>query len=377
MPGTTPTDANDQKSAADSPGLLPAATKPAPKKSWMRFLGSRSAIKRIGIYLIVIVVSATAAIWYCTAMPGTSHSGPLPPSTQIQSELAARLQAHVATLAGKLGARSTFNFREGAVAAKYLRDELLAMGYAAVNETFVERGSRVPNLEVILDGTDDSLPCLVIGAHYDSFQGTPGADDNASGVAALLELARALKAPAAAQPLRSVRFVCFVNEEPPSFQTPDMGSWVYAKDLKARNIAVHAMVSIESIGYYRTEPGTQQYPLKILSRFYPSTGDFIAFVGDLSSRPLVRRSISSFRSAVAFPSEGVALPANIPGVGWSDHWSFWQEGWPAIMVTGTAPFRNPNYHQATDTPDTLDYDRMSRVVTGLESVVRTLADERP
>jgi Zn-dependent M28 family amino/carboxypeptidase len=353
-----------------------AASKKAKKKGLMRFVVTRGALKRIGVVVVLAVMMVAGAAWYTASMPGESYRGGLPTATAEQQQLAERLRGHVTALAGTVGGRSTYNPRTGAAAAKYLRDHLLESGYGVVNETFVERGSRVPNLEVVLHGSDPSLPCIVVGAHYDTFQGTPGADDNASGCAAVLELARSMMFDAKIKgPMheRSIRFVLFVNEEPPAFQTENMGSWVYAKDLKARGVEVHAMLSIEAIGYYSDTPGSQQYPLKVLERLYPATGDFIGFIGNLDSRWLVRSSIGAFRERAKFPSEGASLPAGIAGVGWSDHWAFWQEGWPAIMVTGTATFRNPNYHTTGDRPETLDYDRMSRVVEGLGAVVHELA----
>ena len=206
-------------------------------------------------------------------------------------------------------------------------------------------------------------------AHYDSVPDCPGADDNASGVAVLLALARAVDDRAAP---RTIRFVAFVNEEPPHFWNESMGSLHYAKACKDRGDDIVAMLSLESLGYYRDEPGSQKYP-PIVSWFYPSRGDFVGFVGDLSSRWLVHESIRTFRGAASFPSEGAALPSFVAGVGWSDHWSFWQVGYPGVMVTDTAPFRNPHYHTAGDTPDTLDYDRLARVTAGLVTVVAKLA----
>ena len=340
------------------------------KRRWTRHLVTRRALIRIAILLGAIVVLVLGLTWYGASMPGQSFRGPLPAMTPEQRVLAVALEGHVRVLAGELGGRSLFFPAKQAASAKYLRDRLLAFGYAQVNETFAERGGRTPNLEVVLSGTSPELPCVVIGAHYDSFQGTPGADDNASGCAGVLEIARSM---ASAPQARTVRFVLFINEEPPTFQTSNMGSLVYAKDLQTRGIKVYAMLSVESIGYYRTEAGSQRYPLPGLGEIYPDTGDFIGFVGDLSSRWLVRRAISAFRQRTQFPSEGAALPSQLEGVGWSDHWAFWQTGVPAIMVTCTAPFRNPNYHQDTDTPETLDYERMSRVVQGLTEVVRDLA----
>ena len=369
----------------------PAITKPtnpttptpptAPPQSparWRFRLVTKSALKRIAVAALVLIACAGAALWYCTAMPGTSFRGTLPASTPAQQLLAARLETHVRYLAGEVGARSTYYPRKGGLAARYIREQLLAAGYTAVNETFVERGARVPNLEVVLAGADPTLPCVVIGAHYDSYQGSPGADDNASGTAAVIELAHQLKAMAALHPTgafaeRTIRLVLFVNEEPPAFQTADMGSWVYAKDLKARGVAVSAMVSLESIGYYRTEPGSQKYPVPGLNLLYPNEGDFVAIVGNLQSRALVRECVGAFRAAAKFPCEGASLPNSVPGVGWSDHWAFWQEGHSAVMVTGTAPFRNPHYHTSTDLPDTLDYDRLARVTEAMAAVAGQLA----
>jgi hypothetical protein len=163
-----------------------------------------------------------------------------------------------------------------------------------------------------------------------------------------------------------------VNEEPPHFQSTDMGSVRYARRCRERGENVVAMLSLETIGYFSEREGSQKYPFP-LSYFYPSQGNFIGFVGNRASRQLVRDVVGSFRTHARFPSEGAVLPAALPGVGWSDHWAFWQSGYPAVMVTDTAPFRNPNYHEASDLPDTLDYDRFARVVAGLEKVIAELS----
>jgi Zn-dependent M28 family amino/carboxypeptidase len=173
-------------------------------------------------------------------------------------------------------------------------------------------------------------------------------------------------------PARTIRFVAFANEEPPWFKSDTMGSLVYAKSLRKKNEKVVAAISIESIGTYLDQPGSQHYPAG-LGLFYPKTGNFISFVGNLSSRGLVRQTVQSFRSNAAFPSEGAAAPAFLHGVDWSDHWSFWQQGYPAIMITDTAVFRNKNYHLPGDQADTLDYERMARVVDGLSYVVGSIS----
>ena len=207
---------------------------------------------------------------------------------------------------------------------------------------------------------------VIIGAHYDSREGTPGADDNASGTAAVLALARRY---AKEHPARTVRFLLFPNEE--YFRQDAMGSVVYARLCRSRNEDVVAMVSVETIGYFSDAAGSQQYPFPV-NLLYPDRGSFIGFVGNLASRELVREALGAFRKGAGIGSEGVAAPESVEGVDWSDHWSFWREGYPGIMITDTAPFRNPNYHRATDVPDTLDYHRMARVVSGLARVVREL-----
>jgi Zn-dependent M28 family amino/carboxypeptidase len=225
---------------------------------------------------------------------------------------------------------------------------------------------------VELRGSAKPEEIVVIGAHYDSVYGSPGANDNASGVAALVALARAARGKGFA---RTVRFVAFVNEEPPYFQRGAMGSQHYAKEAKRRGEKVVAMMSLETIGCYSDAAGSQSYPAPF-SFFYPTTGNFIGFVGNLGSRRLVRQAIGAFRETTQFPSEGVAAPSFIPGISWSDQWSFWEEGYDGIMVTDTALFRYAEYHTARDRPGILDYERLARVVAGLERVLDTMAGAR-
>ena len=299
-------------------------------------------------------------------MPGQSYSGQLPPPTKTELDLARELRRHVDALASDIGERNAEHPEALEGAAVYISRELADLGYQPERHEYEAYGRTFANVEAALEGGDE---IVIIGAHYDSERGTPGADDNASGVAAMLALARFMKG---RSPVRTVRFVAFANEEQPHFQTLAMGSWRYAQRSRARGEDVVAMLSLESMGYYSDEPGSQHYPPP-LSLVYPSEGNFIGFVGNVRSRKLTRRAVASFRGAVRFPSEGAALPEAVPGVGWSDHWAFWQEGYPAIMVTDTAPFRNPHYHRASDTSETLDYKRLARVVIGLEAVIDDLA----
>ena len=209
---------------------------------------------------------------------------------------------------------------------------------------------------------------VVVGAHYDSVYDSPGADDNARGVAGLLALARQFSGRESAA---TIRFVAFANEEPPHFQTPDMGSFAYARRCHERGERIEAMLCLEALGYFDPSPDSQLYP-PLLSLLYPNTGDFIGFAGNLASRKLVRRCVKAFRRHARIGAQAAALPELVPQIGWSDQWSFWQFGWPAIMVTDTALFRNPNYHTPRDAPDTLDYERMTHVGEGLVEVVGEL-----
>lgn len=210
---------------------------------------------------------------------------------------------------------------------------------------------------------------VVIGAHYDTVPGSPGADDNATGVAALLAIARCF---VHEQPAHTVRFVAFANEEPPFFATEQMGSWLYAKRSRDRGERIVAMLSFDALGFFSNAPGSQQYPA-MLESIFPSTGNFVAFASNLESRALLEHCLDVFRSHATIPSEGGAFPEEVPGVSWSDQWSFWRHGYDAVMVTDTALYRNPHYHTRTDLPDTLDYEALARTTEGLVEVIRALA----
>jgi hypothetical protein len=327
----------------------------------------------VGVWLALAVPLAAAAlfVWYMVAVPGRSWSGPLPALNEGDRLLAERLRAHVRAIASK--PRHVWAPAELEAAAIYVEDELRAAGHAVQREEFTARGVAVRNVVAELRGARAPDELVVVGAHYDSVAGAPGANDNGSGVAAVLELARAARAWASA---RSWRFVLFVNEEPPFFRTAAMGSDVHARGARLRGERIVAMYSLETIGYYTDAPGSQRYPLP-LGAFYPDRGDFLAFVANLGSRALLHRTIGAFRAAAQFPSEGVAAPAWIAGVDWSDQWAFWRAGYPAVMITDTAPFRYPYYHTREDTPDKVDYERLARVVRGLERTLRALDAAAP
>lgn len=281
------------------------------------------------------------------------------------------LERHIASLAGEIGERNVWAFAQLQRAAVYIEEQLRASGYAPVRQTFDVSRLPVCNIEATLQGTSRPAEIIVIGAHYDTVGGSPGANDNATGVAAMLALARRF---AASPRARTVKFVAFVNEEPPFFQTDQMGSLVYARAARSRGARIAGMLSLETMGYYSEAPGSQHYPVPGMSERYPDVGNFIGFVSNEASHSLLTRVARAFAESTPFPLQAVAMPADLPGAGWSDHWSFWQTGYPALMVTDTAPWRYPWYHTADDTPDKIDFAAFAEVVRGLESVIDNLAE---
>jgi Zn-dependent M28 family amino/carboxypeptidase len=288
-----------------------------------------------------------------------------------RDRLADRLESHVRMLADEIGERNIFCAGALADAAAYIEQQWCDMGYEVVPQSYKVEGVCCSNLEVTRCGTRRPAEILLIGAHYDSVFGSPGANDNGSGAAALLEIARHI---ARVDVDRTVRFVAFVNEEPPFFLRGQMGSQIYANAARERGDDIQFMVSLETIGYYSERPGSQRYP-PLFRRFYPDKGNFIAFVSNLRSRRVLRRFAATFRRHSQFPAESMATFAWIPGVAWSDHFSFWRRGYRALMITDTAPYRYPHYHAPTDEADKLDYPAMAAVVEGLTRTIVSMAGE--
>ncbi len=328
----------------------------------------------LGALGLLLVALPVAGVLWMTAVPSHSHAGPLPPLAPDQLELAARLQTHVRAVASR--PHNLGHPEELERAALHIEAALEGMGYAVHRQPFSAAGQEVRNIEAVVEPAADAAGArtLVVGAHYDSCFDAPGGNDNGTGVAGVLELARLLADLQGRASLR-IRFALFVNEEPPFFKTELMGSLVYARRLKASGEPVLGMLSLETIGFYSDQEGSQRYPWP-LDLLYPGRGDFVAFVGLVSSRAFVRRAVAAFRALVPFPSEGGTAPGLIPGIDWSDHWSFERVGIPALMVTDTALFRYPHYHTPADTPDKVDYERLARVVSGLERVIRDWAQDR-
>jgi Zn-dependent M28 family amino/carboxypeptidase len=290
----------------------------------------------------------------------------------VRAELESRLRRHVETLAGGIGERHVGRPKALHAAEAYIAGELAAIGYSVARQAYLAQGVESSNLEVTVPGGARASEIVLAGAHYDTVPGSPGADDNASGVAGLIEIARALQDE---RPARTVKLVAFVNEEPPFFYFGEMGSRVYARAARKRGDDIRVMLSLEMLGCYSDAAGSQAYP-PFLGYFYPEAGNFIAFVSNLRSRRALREVVSAFKGASDFPAEKLASPGIVPGVSWSDQLSFWREGYPGVMVTDTAFYRYRHYHSATDTPDRIDYVRMAKVVEGLVTAVEVLAGDR-
>ena len=279
------------------------------------------------------------------------------------------LRRHVYTLAADIGERNVFQPQALRAAEDYIAQVWRRQGYDVVRHSYVVRGLECANLEITRPGGFGSEEIILIGAHYDSVRGSPGANDNGSGVAALLELSRLF---ANITPGITIRFVAFVNEEPPFFIWGNTGSAVYAKAARQRGDRIRFMVSLETIGYYSDARASQRYP-PLFKLVYPDRGNFIAFVSNLRSRTVMRKAARAFRAGSAFPIQCAATFSWVPGVAWSDHLSFWRRGYRAFMATDTAFYRYRYYHSAQDTAEKLCYEPFARCSNGLYRCFSTLA----
>jgi Zn-dependent M28 family amino/carboxypeptidase len=292
-----------------------------------------------------------------------------------QSVLIDNLRRHVDRLAGLIGPRHV-GLPQALAAATLVERELCAAGYAVERQVYRAGGQEVSNLIAELPGARQADDIVILGAHYDTVPTTPGADDNASAIAVLLEVARLMRS---RKCKRTVRFVAFACEEAPHFHIGEMGSQMYAKSCRSRGDRVVGMLCLEMVGFYSSAPNSQQIPSAIpnfLRRVFPPRGDFLAAVGNLRSWKLLWKFRRGFRRAGRFPLFSIVLPEAIPDIRRSDNSSFWDQGYQALMLTDTSYLRNPHYHLATDTPDTLDYERMAAVVAGVVEGVAEVARGR-
>jgi peptidase M28-like protein len=270
-----------------------------------------------------------------------------------------RLRHDVERLSVELAPRDAAHGANLDHAADWIAEELRRAGLEVELQAYEARGTTYKNVVGFRRGLDAQEPVRVIGAHYDARESSPGADDNASGVALLLEIARTLQAE---KPRRSQYYVAFSTGEPPFLGTPDMGSRRFVEKLIERRVAVDIMVALDAVGYYDRRPGSQRFPWPGLGLLYPRAGDFVAVVGDTKAGPSIRQLKLALLAACELPVESIRAPVSLAWIEGSDERSFREAGLPSVLVTDTASLRNPHHHTPSDTADTLDYDRMVELV---------------
>ena len=317
------------------------------------------------LWILLVIVALLVLAWFWLTQPLLSRPQP----NGVRTVDPARLEAHVRKLSIEFSPRDIGHLENLDRAAVYIAGELTQAGGSVSEQGYRVEGISYRN--IIAQFGPDTAERIVVGAHYDVFEALPGADDNASGVAGLIELARLLGKQA---PALRVELVAFSTEEPPYFGTTGMGSSVHAVLLGKENVKVRAMLSLEMIGYFSDANGSQHFPIGILSALYPSTGNFISVVGRVSDAMLVRRVKSAMSGAAPLPVHSINAPSLIPGVDFSDQRNYWHAGYNAVMITDTAFYRNRNYHTAQDTAEKLDYKRMAMVVEGVYAAVNALAN---
>ena len=280
----------------------------------------------------------------------------------------ADLYATVKTLSEITPARNYRNPESLNKTAHYIKNAFEEYGYSTRKQSYKVEGNEYKNI-IVTAGPKDA-PTLVVGAHYDVCGDQPGADDNASGIAGLLEIARLIQEYKPELKYR-IEMVAYTLEEPPFFRSKLMGSYIHAKSLYDSNRQVIGMIGLEMIGYFTDEENSQDYPTSLMKLFYPSKGNFIALVGRFADGALINM-IRGHMEKSAVKVSTLKAPSFIAGIDFSDHLNYWDFGYSAVMVTDTAFYRNPNYHQANDTVEKLDFDKMKEVVKGLYLAIENL-----
>lgn len=277
-----------------------------------------------------------------------------------------RIRHDVATLANTPQPRNSYHMESLNMAASYIKEEFSKVSERVTEQTYQVGANTFKNIICSFGPLNGER--IVIGAHYDVCDDQQGADDNASGVAGLLELARLFDS--LQTPLQyRVDLVAYSLEEPPYFRSESMGSHIHAKSLKDSNVVVKAMLCLEMIGYFSDKKGSQDYPVGLLHLFYPNKGNFIAVVGKLGKGQLSRTVKKGIKASSGIEAVSINAPSSLPGIDFSDHLNYWNFNYPAVMITNTAFYRNKNYHQVTDTPNTLDYQKMAEVIKGVYGAV--------
>ena len=338
------------------------------RQSTLLFISSIAGL--IVIFLLIF------AFWW-SLMPSSITADTSEPLSEQQQMSAAQIQTDVEYLANTIGERNMHSSGTMESTVDFLRERFESIGYSVEDHQYTLRrgmyaGRSATNLVAEIPGSDVHEGIIVIGAHYDTVAGSPGANDNASGIAVLLAAAGKMFG---YTPRQTIRFVAFANEEPPFFQTSDMGSYAYAERSSQRDENITAMIALDGLGYYDNSPGSQSYPLPGLGFAYSDRADFIGLVTRVSDLSFLRNISTGFEEAGVIPTESAALPGFLPGVNWSDHWSFWKHDYPGMLITDTLLFRDPHYHTPSDTPERLNYDNMALITTALVASIKKMDSE--
>jgi len=324
-------------------------------------------IRRIAAYILCMLLVPVAIFWIVLTQPSCTAK-----EVSLMKVEPTRLEQHVRTLSETCYPRDYTHRDNLDACADYILEHFGKAGARTLDDVF--KVGPVPYRNIIGRFGPAEGPRVIVGAHYDACGPTPGADDNASGVAGLIELAYLLGRAELQSP---VEVAAFALEEPPFFFSDDMGSARYVEELKEKKVDVSAMLCLEMIGFFSDDEGSQSFPFALLRLFYPSRANFISVIGCMNQRSLVQSVKKSMSGATPLPVHSFCGPRFIPGVDFSDHINFWDEGYPAVMITDTAFHRNPAYHGAGDVAEELDYERMAMVVLGVFEAVRDLAENKP
>lgn len=315
------------------------------------------------VFSIVILLAMALML----NMPGRSFSGSPPALSKDELVLRENLRRHLTVLASDIGERNNLKYDNLCRAASYIEEQFKLNGYEPRLQSFDVQDKKYTNIEATIKGASKQI--ILVGAHYDTVAGCPGADDNGTGIVSILELARLLKE---TKPQYTIRFVAFPNEEYPFFWSKAMGSYVYAGECRSRGDDIQGMIAVETVGYYSQREHSQKYPVNTLG-FLPDRGDFLFFVGNYRSRGFLTDCLGSFRKYATIPSEGISAFDCFDDISRSDNNSFWIHGYPGLMITDTADFRNPNYHLPSDRVETIDFDNLTRFVSALSRSLQEMS----
>lgn len=315
------------------------------------------------MFRLILLIIITFLVFKTTTF-GWQNFGKSPEILLKDKGLVERLKAHVTKFSYDIGDRSVFKYAQLTQAADYIAEQFKELGFDVEFQEYLLYRKQVKNIIAKKSGKTKPEEVIIVGAHYDTCF-NPGANDNASAVAGLIELAKLIKT---RENARTIKLIAFVNEEPPFFKTSDMGSFIYASRAKAEDEDIKIAIILETVGYYSDKPFSQRYP-PFLGPFYPNRANFIAVIGNFKVKKQAKEFTQLFKRHSRFPIRSTVLFDFIPGVDFSDHWSFWQMGFPALMVTDTAFYRYPHYHTDSDTFEKLNYKSLAVVIEGLEGVL--------